>query len=80
MKASADCMQRIGREILLESKAYLIASGEKHDSGARDLLSLLLKLNMNTDLPLSQRMSDPDVIARKHITVCVFVAEAFTHK
>ena len=38
--------------------------GEKsvHD---RDLLTLLIKANMNTDIPESQRLSDEDVLARK---------------
>jgi cytochrome P450 len=64
MNACAECIQRIGREILTESKAYLAATGEKSSWGARDLLSLLLKSNTSTEIAGEERMSDEDVIAR----------------
>ncbi|KAE9395104.1 cytochrome P450 [Gymnopus androsaceus JB14] len=65
MKSSAEIMQRTGKELLAESKAYLAGTGEKNDNwGARDLLSLLLKSNMSTDIPEDERMSDADVIAQ----------------
>ncbi|KAE9395109.1 cytochrome P450 [Gymnopus androsaceus JB14] len=65
MKSSAEIMQRTGKELLVESKAYLAGTGEKNDNwGARDLLSLLLKSNMSTDIPEDERMSDADVIAQ----------------
>ncbi|KIK58322.1 hypothetical protein GYMLUDRAFT_45535 [Collybiopsis luxurians FD-317 M1] len=65
MQNAAERMQRIGREILAESKAYLAATGEKDGSvGARDLISLLLKSNMSTEIPPEERMSDVDVIAQ----------------
>ncbi|KAF9060705.1 cytochrome P450 [Rhodocollybia butyracea] len=64
MNACAECIQRIGREILTESKAYLAATGEKSSWGARDLLSLLLKSNMSTEIAGEERMSDADVIAQ----------------
>lgn len=65
MASSAEIMQRTARELLLESKAYLAGTGGKNDNwGARDLLSLLLKSNMSTDIPVGERMSDEDVIAR----------------
>jgi hypothetical protein len=52
-------MNRIGRQLLRESKASI------HDkSMGRDLLTLLVKANMATDLPESQRLSDDDVLAR----------------
>jgi len=58
-------MDRIGKQLLSESKAFLKATGEKADTiDTRDLLSLLLRSNMNTDIPENQRMSDEDVIAR----------------
>jgi len=46
--------------------------GDKLDKKAfkrRDLLSLLLRANMSTDLPPSQRMTDDDVLARKYLTI-----------
>jgi hypothetical protein len=55
-------MQRIANELLTESKATVAGTGEKR--GARDLLSLLVQANMETNLPGNQRMSDQDVLAR----------------
>ena len=37
----------------------------------RDLLSLLVRANMATDLPSNQRMSDDDVVARKCSFYCL---------
>ena len=42
---------------------------EKSAFKRRDLLSLLLRANMSTDLPPSQRMTDDDVLARKHLSL-----------
>jgi hypothetical protein len=59
-------MTRIGRQLLNESKASLTGTGEKGNNWkARDLLSLLVRANMASDLPVHQRMSDEDVLARK---------------
>lgn len=58
-------MERIGRDLLRQSKEHLAATGEKGDGWrARDLLSLLVRSNMSKDIPEHQRMSDEDVIAR----------------
>ncbi|THV01377.1 cytochrome P450 [Dendrothele bispora CBS 962.96] len=58
-------MTRIGKELLHESKASLTATGEKGNNWrARDLLSLLLRSNMDTQLPENQRMSDEDVVSQ----------------
>ena len=60
-------MFRIGRKLLSDSKAAEAASekaGEKTNVRRRDLLSLLVRANMTTDLAESQRMSDEDVVAR----------------
>ncbi|RDX45658.1 cytochrome P450 [Lentinus brumalis] len=62
-------MQRIGMEILQEKKASILseksAGGvEKKDVQGRDLLTLLLKANMATDVPDSQRLTDEEVIAQ----------------
>ena len=62
-------MDRIGNQLLKESKTALAgANGEKDDRfQKRDLLSLLLKANLSTDIPESQRMNDRDVLARKSL-------------
>ncbi|EPQ50326.1 cytochrome P450 [Gloeophyllum trabeum ATCC 11539] len=64
-------MNRIGRQLLAEKKAAVLADlrGEKQKVGrdsvqGRDLLSLLVRANMATDLPEGQRMSDEDVLAQ----------------
>ncbi|KAJ3570544.1 hypothetical protein NP233_g4329 [Leucocoprinus birnbaumii] len=59
-------MDRIGNQLLRDSKSALAeASGEKDERfRKRDLLSLLLKANMSTDVPENQRMSDEDVLAQ----------------
>ena len=56
---------RIAKELLYESKKALAGTGEKGNNWrARDLLSLLIRSNMSTDLPEDQRMSDKDVMSR----------------
>ncbi|KAG7453117.1 cytochrome P450 [Guyanagaster necrorhizus] len=57
-------MARIGNQLLNESHARLRASGEKGSSSARDLLSLLVKANMSSDVGEHQRMADSDVLAQ----------------
>ncbi|KAJ7087980.1 cytochrome P450 [Mycena belliarum] len=58
-------MTEIGTNIVLESKASIKASGTTKELGSRrDLLSVLLKANMSTDIPESQRMTDAEVIAQ----------------
>ena len=65
-------MTRIGNQLLRDSKAAMVADEEaggnfKSSFKRRDLLSLLLRANMSTDLPPSQRMTDDDVVARKYL-------------
>ena len=62
-------MDRIGNQLLKEGKAALAeANGDKDEKfKKRDLLSLLLKANLSTDIPESQRMNDRDVLARKSL-------------
>lgn len=66
-------MQRIGEELLRQRKRVIL--GEKvevdediekdtADLKGRDLLSVLVRANLDTELPDSQRMSDEDVLAR----------------
>jgi hypothetical protein len=58
-------MNRIGQQLLNDSRAALNGSGEKGDNWmAKDLLSLLVRANMSKDLNASQKMSDADVLAR----------------
>ncbi|KNZ77019.1 Secologanin synthase [Termitomyces sp. J132] len=52
-------MTRISHELLRGSKNSVHEKGEK-----RDLLTLLVKSNMDTDIPEHQRMSDQDVLAQ----------------
>ncbi|KAJ3878890.1 cytochrome P450 [Lentinula edodes] len=54
MKSSAECIQRKCRELLMENKAFLAATGEKGNGwGTKNLLSLILKSNMSSDTPIS---------------------------
>ena len=63
-------MTRIGHELLRDSRAAVMS--EKSSSLAkdswkgRDLLSLLVRANMATELPSSQRMCNDDVVARNY--------------
>lgn len=72
MKKAQDVMNRIGVELLDESKEFFRASGEKANYGSRDLLSLLVRANTSTDIPESQRMTDKDVIARESMNSSSF--------
>lgn len=72
VKLAFRTMERIGAELLRDSKAAVqkesLENGKAQSKDTwrrRDLLSLLLKANMATDLPPSQRMSDADVVARE---------------
>lgn len=67
-------MRRLGMQLVQEKKAAVMASisskkgvttSDVHD---RDLLSLLIKANMSSDIPAHQRMSDEDVLARMFFT------------
>lgn len=70
-------MRRIGTQLIAEKKAEIMReyaerkekggeySGvERKDLRSRDLLTLLLKANMATDIPDNQRLSDEDVLSR----------------
>ncbi|KAI0743350.1 cytochrome P450 [Daedaleopsis nitida] len=61
-------MQKIAREILNERKTEILrekAGGlGKRDVQGRDLLTILLKANMATDMPENQRMTDEEVLAQ----------------
>lgn len=70
-------MAHIGKELLSDAKAAARASatekGEiaKNNLHSRDLLSLLVKANMATDIPESQKLSDEDVLARAFFPIRV---------
>jgi cytochrome P450 len=72
IKHATQTMDRIGKQLLRDSKAALLAdeggngNPEKSSCPGRDLLSLLLRANMSTDLPPNQRMTDEDVLAREY--------------
>lgn len=63
IRESQETLTRIGTQLLSESKSIAAAAvGEKRTGG--DLLSVLVRANMATDLPESQRLSNRDVLAR----------------
>ncbi|KAJ7473718.1 cytochrome P450 [Mycena galericulata] len=57
-------MNAIGRRIISTSKDSVMASQEEKTDGKRDLLSVLLKVNLSSNLPESHRLSDAEVIAQ----------------
>ena len=61
-------MRRIGMQLIQQLKAAIQSEKgrgvELKDITERDLLTLLIKANMATDIPDSQRLSDEDVLAR----------------
>ena len=64
-------MTRIGHGLLEESRAVVMSEKKnsflaKDSWKGRDLLSLLVRANMATDLPSTQRMSDDDVVSRNY--------------
>ncbi|CDO71513.1 hypothetical protein BN946_scf184910.g12 [Trametes cinnabarina] len=67
-----EVMRRIGIQLMEEKKAAIMreiseskdASLGRKDLHGRDLLTLLLKANMATDIPDSQRLSDEEVLAQ----------------
>jgi hypothetical protein len=52
-------------EILASTDVDAKGGVEKKDIQGRNLLSLLIKANMATDIPVSARMSDEDILARE---------------
>ncbi|KZT05294.1 cytochrome P450 [Laetiporus sulphureus 93-53] len=71
--AAQAVMRRIGMQLIADKKAAILKAAEsekdkENDDGSslhgRDLLTLLIKANMSTDIPESQRLSDADVLAQ----------------
>jgi hypothetical protein len=64
-------MHKIGMRLVKEKKEAILGTNhgasslEKGSKDGRDLLTLLIKANLATDLPPQQRLSDEDVLARK---------------
>ena len=67
------CIRSIGQTVIYQKKAEILSSSEIDSKGrvekkniqGRDLLSLLMKANMATDIPDHARMTDEDIQARK---------------
>ena len=58
-------MERIGKDLLEQSKATSRGAGEKGGSiASRDLLSMLVKANQSENIPSHQKMSDEEVISQ----------------
>jgi hypothetical protein len=71
-------MTDIGLQLLNDTKASVPGSGlQNGESSAidktflqgRDLLSLLIRANVSRDIPVSQRLSEEDVLARESAQV-----------
>lgn len=67
------CIRSIGQNVISQKKAEILSSSEIDSKGrvekkniqGRDLLSLLMKANMATDIPDHARMTEEDILARK---------------
>lgn len=72
VKHATQTMNRIGKQLMRDSRAAILSDGgvkgklEKSSWRGRDLLSLLLRANMSTDLPPNQRMTEEEVLAREY--------------
>jgi hypothetical protein len=61
-------IKHIGSNLFNQKKAAAISSSDMQGDelkSNRDLLSLLVRANMATDIPEAQRLNDQDVIARE---------------
>ena len=64
-----DVMRRFGMQLIKEKKQQIMSgkaslSVERKDVQGRDILTLLIKSNMASDVPESQRLTDEEVLAR----------------
>ncbi|KAH9030859.1 cytochrome P450 [Lactarius deliciosus] len=72
LNRSLEVIRRVGSQLIQDKKAAvqaelsLGASGviEKHDVQGHDLLSLLIKSNIASDMPESMRMSDEEILSQ----------------
>jgi len=75
MDRSFEVIQRIGSQLIQDKKAAVLTtlnpdgSGvvEKHDVQGHDLLNLLIKSNMASDMPEDVRMSDSEILSRERL-------------
>jgi hypothetical protein len=66
-------LRSIGQSLISQKKAEILATTEidgksrveKRNIQGRDLLSLLIKANMATDIPDRARITDEDILARE---------------
>ncbi|KAJ7466262.1 cytochrome P450 [Mycena galericulata] len=61
---SQETMTRIGMKLLADSKREIVENGTFETGHGRDLLTLLVRANTSKDVPVSQRLSDKDVVAQ----------------
>lgn len=70
MVDAQNAMRHIGMQLVAEKKTAIRQASQDNEKGdgkalqGRDLLTLLIKANMATDLQEDQRLSDEDVLAR----------------
>jgi cytochrome P450 len=72
---SLGVIRRIGSQLIQDKKAAVLAElssdgtgvVEKHDVQGHDLLSLLIKSNIASDMPTNMRMSDSEILSRKYL-------------
>ncbi|KAI0062953.1 cytochrome P450 [Artomyces pyxidatus] len=59
-----ETIRRVASKLVQQKKAWILAGGEETDKlhGGKDLLSLMLKSNLATDVPESERLSDEDIL------------------
>ncbi len=73
LASSLKTTQAIGRNLISQKKSEILASAEvdakggveKRNIQGRDLLTLLIKANMATDIPDNARMTDDEILARE---------------
>ncbi|KAJ3480235.1 hypothetical protein NLI96_g8502 [Meripilus lineatus] len=70
-KAARETMLKIGTKLVAERKALILAASTNKDTkvsskdlDGRDLLTLLMKANMASDIPESQKLSDEEVVSQ----------------
>ncbi|KAJ7221601.1 cytochrome P450 [Mycena pura] len=64
IEKSQATMMNIARKLVQDSKKEMAENGTFEKGRSRDLLSLLVRANTAKDIPVSQRLSDEDVLAQ----------------
>ena len=70
MDAAMRTMRRVGTELIEERKKLFVdekdpLAGASDDEQYKDLLSALVKANLDPSIPESQRMTDEEVLSRE---------------